>query len=398
MNLVKVSDKVFYVGVNDRRLALFENMWPLHKGVTYNSYVINDEKVALVDTVERGKIDEYLSKIQEAIGDKAIDYLIVNHMEPDHSGGIAAIVRAYPNIQIIGNAKTFEMLNNFYHITDNLLEVKDGDELNLGYHQLKFYTAPMVHWPETMFTYDMTDGILFSSDAFGSFGALNGAIFDDEIDLSYYENELRRYYSNIVGKYGMMVQKALGKFKDTEIKMIAPAHGPIWRSKIDYILEKYNMWSRYQTEEGVVIVYGSMYGNTEHMADIIARELVEQGIPNVTVYDASKTHMSFIISDIFRYRGFIVGSCAYNTAMFPPVEHLLSEIELFGVKDHLLGVFGSYSWNGGGVKNINQFAEAIKWELVADAVEAKGSATAENEEACKVIARNMAARLKEIYS
>lgn len=397
MNLIKISDKISYIGVNDRRLALFENMWPLHKGVTYNSYIINDDKVALIDTVERGKIEEYLDNIQGIIGDKEVDYLVVNHMEPDHSGGIAAIVRTYPNIKIVGNTKTFEMLNNFYNIQDNLLEVKEGDILDLGYHKLQFYTAPMVHWPETMLSFDTTEKILFSSDAFGSFGALNGAIFDDEIDLNYYENELRRYYSNIVGKYGMMVQKALAKFKDVEIKMIAPAHGPIWRSKLSYILEKYDMWSRYATEEGVVIVYGSMYGHTEKMADVIARKLVEEGVKNVIVYDASKTHMSFIISDIFKYRGFIVGSCAYNTAMFPTVEHLLNEIELFGVKDHLLGVFGSYSWNGGGVKNINKFAENIKWELVNEAVEAKGAAKESDIENCKQIAVNMAKRLKELY-
>lgn len=396
MQRIKMSERVSYIGVNDRRLALFENMWPLPKGVSYNSYIIDDEKVVLIDTVERSKIEEFIENIKSIIGERPVDYLIVNHMEPDHSGGIAALSREYPNMKIVGNAKTFEMLKNFYFLESNLHEVKDGDSLEIGHHKLQFYTAPMVHWPETMLTYDETEKILFSSDAFGSFGALNGALFDDEIDLTYYENEMRRYYSNIVGKYGAMVQKAMKKLSDVEIKMVAPAHGPVWRSNLDYLLDKYDKWSKYETEEGVVIVYGTMYGNTEKMADVIARELIEQGIRNVKVYDASKTHMSYIISDLFKYKGFIVGSCAYNTAMFPTVEHLLKEIELFGVKNHLLGIFGSYAWSGGGVKNLQKFAENIKWDMVHEPSEFKGALKAENEVEAKEIAKAMADKLKSL--
>lgn len=393
MHQVNLTDNIYYVGVNDRKTHLFENYWPLDKGMAYNSYLIVDEKVALVDTVERNFIDDYLDNIEDILKGRKVDYLIINHMEPDHSGAIRAIVSRYPGITLVGNKKTFPMLSNYYQIKDNTLEVAEGDELNLGSHTLQFYMTPMVHWPETMVTYEASNQILFSADAFGSFGALDGGIFDDELNLDFYEEEMMRYFTNIVGKYCPHTQRALKKLEGLSIKMIAATHGPVWRTDLNYILSRYKKWSSYQTDKGVVIVYGSMYGNTEKMADAIARQLAVRGVKNVKVYDASKTHPSYIISDLFKYKGFIVGSCAYNNEMFPTVETLLTKIEHMGVKDHLLGIFGSYTWNGGGVKNINKFAEKIKWEEVNAPVEEQGALKKDKFEQCIALANAMADKL-----
>lgn len=389
-----ISDKLHWIGVNDRETHLFENFWPLEKGVTYNSYLVNDEKVALIDTVKFNKTDLYLEKIKEIIGDKKVDYLVINHMEPDHSGSICAVIREWPDVQIVGNKKTFGFLKGFYEITENLYEVNEGDEINLGYHNLKFFLTPMVHWPETMMTYDTTDKILFSMDAFGGFGALDGGIFDFEVNLSFYEDEIRRYYSNIVGKYSPMVQKTLKKFKDTEVSMIAPTHGIVWKESPETIFNYYDKWSRFEAEEGVVIVYGTMYGNTAKMADYIAKELSRNGIKNIKIFDASKTHLSYIISEIWRYKGVIIGSAAYNTTVFPAVEAVLSKIENSGLKNRYLGVFGNKSWSGGGVKTIMKFAEKIKWDFVAEPVEATYSPKEKDYNELSKLAKEMAELVK----
>lgn len=364
-----IKNKLHWIGVNDRETTLFENFWPLDKGVSYNSYILNDDKVAIMDTVKFNKTDQYLLKIKEVIGDRDVDYLIINHMEPDHSGSIKAVVAAYPNVQIVGNKKTFDFIRGFYDITENFYEVKEGDEIDLGYHKLKFFLTPMIHWPETMMTYDMTDKTLFSMDAFGGFGSLDGGVFDDEVNIPESEDEIRRYYSNIVAKYSPMVQRALKKFADLEIKTVAPTHGPVWRTNPETIINFYDKWSRYEAEEGVVIVYGTMYGNTAKMADYVARIISENGIKNVKVYDASKTHLSYIISDIWRYKGVILGSCAYNNHIFPAMESVLNKIENSGLKNRYLGIFGNKCWSGGGVKAISACQEKLKWELVANPIE-----------------------------
>lgn len=393
---VKLSENIYWIGVNDRRTHLFENQWPLPNGVAYNSYLICDKKNCLVDTVEMGRMDTYIEKIKEVVGaDGSIDYLIINHMEPDHSGAVKAVINEWPSVQIIGNAKTFPMLEGFYGINKNLLPVDEGDTLDLGEHKLHFYLTPMVHWPETMMTYESTRKILFSADAFGSFGTLDGGIFDDEINLDFYEEELRRYYSNIVGKYGLQVQKAMDKLSGLDISMIASTHGPIWRSHIPEIVAKYQKWSRYETEEGVVIVFGSMYGNTEKMAEIIARTLSEEGIRDIRIFDSSKTHSSYIINAIWKYRGVILGSSAYNGGIFTPMRDLIRELEHIMPKNHLLGIFGSMSWGGGGVRTLEKFAETIKWEVVAPPVEAKHSARENEIEKLVAIGREMARKLKE---
>lgn len=393
MHLVNLAENIFYLGYNDRRTQLFENLWPLPNGVSYNSYLIVDEKIALIDTVERAFIDDYLDQIDTITNGRKVDYLVINHMEPDHSGALKAVVAKYPEITLVGNKKTFDMISNYYKITENTLEVYDESELPLGKHRLTFTTIPMVHWPETMVTLETTEKILFSGDAFGSFGTLDGGIFDDEINLSFYEEELMRYFTNIVGKYCPHTQRALKKVQTLDVKVLAATHGPIWRSNLSYILDRYEKWSTYTTEPGAVIVYGSMYGNTAKMADVIARQLAVRGVKNIRVYDASKTHASYIISDIFKYKAFIVGSAAYNNELFPSVENLVTKIEHYGIKDHLLGIFGSFGWNGGGVKNLQKFAENIKWELAYAPVEEKGTLKADKFQQCIDLANAVADKL-----
>ncbi len=393
MHRVKLADDIYFLGFNDRRTHLFENYWPIPYGVSYNSYLIVDEKIALIDTVERHFIDDYLEQIEAITNGRPVDYLVINHMEPDHSGALRAVVARYPNITLVGNKKTFDMVANYYQITDQSLEVYDDSILELGKHKLTFATIPMVHWPETMVTYETSTKILFSGDAFGSFGAMNGGVFDDEIDLNFFEEELMRYFTNIVGKYCPHTQRALKKLEGLDIKMLAATHGPVWRSNLNYILDRYQKWSSYTTEPGAVIVFGSMYGNTEKMADVIARQLAVRGIKNIRVYDASKTHPSYIISDLFKFKAFIVGSCAYNNELFPSVETVITKIEHMGIKDHLLGIFGSYGWNGGGVKNLKTFADNMKWDLVYDPVEEKGTLKQSKFEQCIELANAMADKL-----
>lgn len=393
-NRLPISNRVHWIGVNDRETTLFENYWPLEKGVCYNSYLINDEKVAVLDTVKFNKTDEYLSKIKEIIGDRKIDYLVVHHMEPDHSSSMKQLITEYPDVKIVGNKKTFDFIKGFYDITENFYEVAEGDVIDLGHHKLKFFITPMIHWPETMMSYDMTDKILFSMDAFGGFGSLDGTLFDDEVNLEFYEDEIRRYYSNIVAKYSPIVQNALKKLGSLEIKIIAPTHGPVWRSQPSTIIDFYDRWSRYEAEEGVVIVYGTMYGNTAKMADHIGRVIAEQGIKNVRIYDASKTHVSHILNDIWRFKGVILGSCAYNTYVFPAMDNVLSALEHTGLKNRYLGIFGNKGWSGGGVKGIVEFADKVKWERVGDAHEATFSAKDNDLESLAAMAKAMAELVK----
>ncbi|NMA82275.1 MAG: FprA family A-type flavoprotein, partial [Epulopiscium sp.] len=346
---IQLVESIHWIGVNDRETHLFENLWPLENGVSYNSYLINDEKVALIDTVKITKMDEYIRKIKQLIGEgKTVDYLIINHMEPDHAGAIQVVVDHFPNIKLVGNTKTFEFVEGFFGITENLHVVNDGDIIDLGKCKLQFFMTPMVHWPETMMTYEQTNQVLFSGDAFGSFGTLDGGIFDDEVNLEFYVEEMRRYYSNIVGKFSLMVQRALKKLEGLDIKMIAATHGPIWRTDLARLLSYYQDWSQYKGEEGVAIVYGSMYGNTAKMADTIARALAEEGVQNIRVFDASKTHISHIINALWRFNGVVFGSCAYNAGIFPAMEAVLMKMEQTGLKNRSLGIFGSYSWSGGG--------------------------------------------------
>ena len=392
--MIEIFNKVYYVGVNDRNKNLFEGLWPLPNGVSYNSYLINDDLVCLIDTVEVDFFTQYLENIHEVIGDRPIDYLVINHMEPDHSGSLALVKKYYPNIKIIGNKKTFGMMQGFYGIGDGLLEVKNGDTLELGHHTLNFVLTPMVHWPETMVTLDVVNNILFSGDAFGCFGALNGGIIDNEINCDTFWLEMVRYYSNIVGKYGVPVQGALKKLAGAKIDYICATHGPVWHEYIDKVIGMYDKMSKYETEPGLVICYGTMYGNTERMAEVIARAASQAGVKDIVMYNVSKTHHSYILRDIFRYNGLIVGAPTYNTGLYHEMDVLLSEIAGKDIKNHLLGWFGSYGWASKAVEKIKEWNDTrLHFEPVGEPVEMKQSLSAESKAACEALGKAMAERL-----
>lgn len=391
-----IRGKVHYVGVNDRTKHLFEGLWPLPYGVSYNSYLIDDGKVALIDTVDICYFEVFLHKIKAVIGDRPVDYLIINHMEPDHSGSISLIKKYYPNITIVGNKQTFGMVEGFYNISpDHQLLIKNGDSLDLGYHKLRFYLTPMVHWPETMMTFDETEGLLFSGDGFGAFGTLDGGFIDSNMNVEIFWDEMRRYYANIVGKYGSAVQKALEKLTPLPIKAICSTHGPVWIDQIEKVIGIYDKLSRYEGEEGVVIVYGTMYGNTEQMAEAIALELSAQGIKNIILHNANKRHHSYIIADIFRYKGLIIGSTTYCNHLFPEIDSLISKILTRDMKDRYLGYFGSFSWSSAAVKRLAEFAEKSKFEIVGDPVDMKMAIDDNIYEQCEKLGRAMADRLKK---
>ena len=392
---MELKGNVHYVGVNDRNKTLFENLWPLPYGVSYNSYLIaDDDAVVLVDTVDVAFFEVYLKKIRAVIGDRKIDYLIINHMEPDHSGSISLIKQYYPDIVLVGNKKTFDMVDGYYGVGGERKVVAEGDSLKVGRHDLHFYLVPMVHWPETMVTFDSTDGILFSGDAFGCFGALNGGCIDKNINTEIYMGEMRRYYSNIVGKFGNPVQKALQKCSGLDIKMICPTHGPVWEEQISEVVAMYDKLSRYEAEEGVVIAYGTMYGNTEQMAEAIAEELSAQGIKNIVMHNVSKTPHSFILADIFRYKALIVGCTTYNMNLYPEMEALLSKVAARDMKNRLIGYFGSFTWASAAVKKLGEYAAQLKFEVVGNPVEMKQSMSANNELQARELAVAMADRLK----
>jgi flavorubredoxin len=387
---IKITDSVYWLGVNDRRKQLFENMWPLPQGVSYNSYLIVDEYTALIDSVDFSAASNYVERLAAHLQGRKLDYLVINHMEPDHAGMIDILLRLYPDLKITGNKKTFKLLQNFFGITSNLHEVTDGDTINLGHHTLKFILTPWVHWPETMMTYETTHQILFSGDAFGSFGTLDGGIFDDEINFQYYESEMRRYYTNVVGQYSNMVQKALAKLHGTPVRIICATHGPVWRSEPSKAIGLYERWSKHEAHPGVVIAFASMYGHTEQMADYLARRMVEQGIRDIRIFDVSKTHLSFLISEIWHYSGLLLGSCAYNGNAHPMMEQLCEVLSHIAPKNKHVGVFGSCSWSGGGVKNIKAFVEASELIQTVDPVEVLGALAAGHYASCDALASAMA--------
>ncbi len=392
--MIEIKNNVYYVGVNDRNKALFEGLWPLPNGVSYNSYLIDDEKVALIDTVEVDFFTQFIENIQEVIGERPIDYLIINHMEPDHSGSIALIRKYYPDIKIVGNKKTFGMMQGFYGIDSNTVEVKNGETIELGAHTLNFFLTPMVHWPETMVTLDSTNNILFAGDAFGCFGALNGGIIDEDINCDTFWLEMVRYYSNIVGKYGVPVQNALKKLAGVPIDYICATHGPVWHKYIDKVIGMYDRMSKYETEEGIVICYGTMYGNTERMAEQIARAASQAGIKNIVMYNVSKTHHSYIIRDVFRYKALIVGAPTYNAGLYHEMDVLLNELANKDIKNHYIGWFGSHCWASKAVGEIQKLNdERLKFEAVGEPVDMKQALTAETKEQCAALGRAMAEKL-----
>lgn len=344
----KVTNDLYWVGGSDRRLELFENLFPIPRGVSYNSYLLLDEKTVLFDTVDNSIGRQFLDNITALLNGRALDYLVVNHMEPDHCSMIADLMLRYPDMQIIGNAKTFPMIRQFYalNLDSKTIAVKEGDTFSSGTHTFRFLMAPMVHWPEVMLTYDETDKVLFSADAFGTFGALNGAIFNDEIDFDRdWLDDARRYYTNIVGKYGMQVQNVLKKASALDIQFICPLHGPIWRNNLAYLLEKYDIWSSYRPEvKGVMIAYASMYGNTENLANVLACKLADAGITNLTVHDVSRSDVSELIADSFKYSHIVLASPTYNGGVYPAMSNLLEDMNALGIKNRTVAVLGNGTW------------------------------------------------------
>ena len=347
-NIRKVTDDITWIGASDRRLALFENIFPIKRGVSYNSYVLLDEQTVLFDTVDASVAGQFFENLEAALEGRTLDYLIVNHMEPDHCAMIGDIVRRYPAVKIVGNTKTFGMMNQFFgtDFSERSVVVKEGDTLSAGKHTLRFVMAPMVHWPEAMVTYDEVDKVLFSADGFGSFGALNGNIFADEMDFDRdWLDDARRYYTNIVGKYGASVQTLLKKAAGLEIAVICPLHGPIWRENLSYILEKYQKWSTYEAEDqAVVIMYASMYGNTASAADALAGALAMRGVKKIAVYDVSNAHVSELISEIFRASHLVFAAPTYNAGIYPVMENLLSDMKALAVQKKTVAVMENGTW------------------------------------------------------
>lgn len=369
MNYIpKINDSTYYLGVNDRAKHLFENLWPLPNGVAYNSYLIRDEKNVLLDTVDVCYSDQFLHSLDKALDGASLDYVIINHMEPDHAGSLSLLRHRYPDVKIVGNKRTWPMLKGFHGIEDGLIEVTESEGLNIGSRTLQFVFAPMVHWPEVMFTYDPKEKTLFSADAFGSFGALNGGILDEDVDTSLFLNEVYRYYSNIVGKYGKQTQQALKKASSLDIEIICSTHGPVWKEQKADILTLYDRLSKYEGEEGVVVVYGSMYGNTEQMADYISQALKANGVKKVVQHNLSKSHPSYILADIFRYNGVVFGSPTYNMEMLPTLDTLITMLRSRSIPDRKIATFGSGSWNGAVEKKLGAIASDLGWTEVSKPV------------------------------
>ncbi|MDR1549370.1 MAG: FprA family A-type flavoprotein [Hungatella sp.] len=365
-----IKDDLFWVGGSDRRLALFENAYPIPKGISYNSYVLLDEKTVLFDTVDRAITGQFLENVEAVLGGRDLDYIVVNHMEPDHCATLGEIVRRYPEVQVICNAKTVPIINQFYEfsVDSRAVIVKEGDTFCSGKHTFTFYMAPMVHWPEVMVTYDTTDKVLFSADAFGTFGAMNGNLFADEVNFEReWLDDARRYYSNIVGKYGPSTQTLLKKIADLDIQILCPLHGPVWRSNICWYMDKYLAWSSYTPEENaVMIAYGSIYGNTENAADILACRLAERGVRNIVMYDVSNTHPSVIISEAFRCSHLVFASATYNGGIFSSMEHLLLDMKAHNVQNRTVALMENGSWGIMAGKKMTEILSGMKNMTILD--------------------------------
>lgn len=355
-----IDEDVIWVGADDRRPLLFEAVYSVPRGMSYNSYLIIDEKTALVDTVDRAVTDMFLENIEQSLGGRRLDYLIVQHIEPDHSATLFDVLLRHPECTVVCNGKTYDMIAAFKNVRLNALIVRDGDKLSLGKHSLKFIFAPMVHWPEVMVSYDECAGVLFSADAFGSFGANGGAIFTDELDdMGAYLGEVRRYYCNIVGKYGSHVKRLLSKLVALDIKKICPLHGLVWRENIGYYVNKYLLWAGYEPEErGVMIAYASVYGNTESVANILACKLFERGV-RCTMYDVSVADHSLMIAEAFRYSHLVFASVTYNGGAFASMQHFLSDLVSHGIKNRRVALIENGSWASSAARKMREELSAL---------------------------------------
>ena len=395
----KVTEDLYWVGGTDRRLELFENIFPIPGGVSYNSYLLLDEKTVLFDTVDDSIGRQFLENIEAVLDGRALDYLVINHMEPDHCSLIDDLLLRYPGLQIIGNAKTFPMIDQFYNID---LEgkknvIKEGDTFSCGKHTLHFVMAPMVHWPEAMMTYDAADKILFSADAFGTFGAMSGTIFNDEVNFDRdWLDDARRYYTNIVGKYGAQVQNVLKKASALDIRYICPLHGPIWRNHLEYIIDKYDTWSKYEPEvRGVMIACASMYGNTENAANVLAAKLADAGITHMIVHDISRTHVSQLIADSFKYSHLVLAAPTYNGGIYPIMANFLDDMKALNIQNRTVAVLGNGSWAPMSSKLMEaKVSEMKNMTLLTENFAVKSSLKNEQMHALDELANTLAGSLK----
>lgn len=359
----KVTEDLFWVGGNDKRLHLFENIHPIEDGVSYNSYLLLDEKTVLFDTADWSVGRQFIENVEYVLNGRKLDYMVINHMEPDHCASMEEIILRYPDVKIVSTEKALMLMHQFnYTVDENFIQVAEGDTMSFGKHNVVFVEAPMVHWPEAMVTFDTTDGVLFSADAFGSFKSLDGALFADEVDFDgEWLNEARRYYTNIVGKYGPEVMDLLKKAQTIDIKIICPLHGPVWRKDIGYILDKYIHWATYTPEEkGVLICYASMYGNTENAAHILATKLHEKGMHKVHMYDVSKTHVSYLIGEAFKYSHLALLSVTYNLNVFPAMENFVQDMKRLNLQKRVVAVVENGSWAPQASVLINETLDEMK--------------------------------------
>jgi len=377
---IQLRPGIHWIGVNDHTTDLFEGLWPItQEGVSYNSYLVTGEKTALIDLTKVGKEAALLERVQDIIGDRRLDYVVVNHMEPDHTGAIGLLRRLFPEAVFVASAKAKAMLASFYGLTENVQVVADGEEVDLGGKALRFVMVPLVHWPETMVTYEVTERVAFTCDAFGGFGALRGAIFDDEYeDMGFYLREAQRYFANILPSFAVPVLKAIDKLAGVEVSVIAPSHGLVWRKQPERIINLYRTWAEYGTrpaEYGITLIWGSMYGNTEAMMTAVAEGISRTGIP-LAIYDAARTHVSYILPSLWAQRGVMIGAPTYEASLFPPVAQVLDMAQHKRIRNKQIAMFGSYGWSGGARRAVEQKAEELKWQWF-DALEFEGGPTAE---------------------
>mgnify|MGYP002606365242 FL=1 len=395
----KVTDDLYWIGGSDRRLALFENVYPIPRGVSYNSYVLLDEKTVLLDTVDASISGLFFENLEYVLNRRTLDYLIVNHMEPDHCAVIGEVVRRYPDVKLVCNAKTVPMLKQFFNfpVEDRTVIVKEMDTLCTGKHTFAFVMAPMVHWPEAMVSYDTVDKILFSADGFGTFGAINGNLFADEVNFERdWLDDARRYFINIVGKYGVQVQNLLKKAATLEIKMICPLHGPVWRENLGWFIEKYDTWSSYKPEDqAVMIAYASIYGNTENAAEILASKLADKGVKNIAMYDVSVTDPSVIVSESFRCSHLVFAAPSYNGGIFTKMENVLSELKAHSLQNRTVAIMENGTWAPVAGRQMREiFAGMKNIELLEEGVTIRSAVKEAQEESLEALAEKIASSLQ----
>ena len=396
----EVTEDILYVGASERRIQLFENVYPIPRGVAYNSYVLLDEKTVLFDTVDRSVTGQFFENLTAVLDGRELDYLVVDHMEPDHSSAISEVLVRWPNATVVCTKAAALILNQFFacDISDRSILVDEGDTLNVGRHTLTFVMAPMVHWPEVMMTYDDVSGALFCADAFGSFGALNGNLFADEVDFEKdWLPDARRYYCNIVGKYGPQVQDVLSKAASVDIKILCPTHGPVWRENLGWILEKYSLWSSYTPEEkAVMVVYGSVYGGTESAANALAAQISKKGIADVAVYDVSKTHVSELIAEAFRCSHIVLAAITYNMGIFTPMKNFLLDLEAHNLQNRVFAIVENGSWSPASGRQMKEIVSRLSGcSVVGDTVTIRSSPDSGDSDALTALADAVAASVTD---